>query len=102
MASRLHRINMWAFEQEGGRLELLVHSNEKGYYGIIENVFVEEEYRKKGVATRLIEEAKEKAELLDLYKIILTCSKDLVDFYKCRGFEWQENGQAYCMRIDCE
>ena len=97
---KVFNIKVWVFEEEGGRLEMIVHSNKKGRYGIIENIFVEKEYRNKGVATRLIEAAKDAAETAYLYKIVLTCSQDLMDFYKYRGFDWQVNGQAYCMRID--
>ena len=100
MTTKAYNIKVWVFEEEGGRLEMLVHSNQKGRYGIIENIFVEEESRNKGVATKLITSAKKVAATAYLYKIVLTCSKDLMDFYKCRGFEWQENGQAYCMRMD--
>ena len=97
---KVFNIKVWVFEKEGGRLEMIVHSNKKGRYGIIENIFVEKEYRNKGVATKLITAAKEAAATAYLYKIVLTCSQDLMDFYKYRGFDWQVNGQAYCMRID--
>ena len=100
MKTKVYNIKVWVFEEEGGRLEMIVHSNTKGRYGIIENIFVEKEYRNKGVATKLIEAAKDAAEAAYLYKIVLTCSQNLMDFYKYRGFEWQIRGQAYCMRID--
>ena len=100
MTIETYYVKVWVFKEEGGRLEMIVHSNDKGRYGIIENVFVEQAYRNKGIATKLIEEAKKTANTLDLYKVVLTCSQDLMDFYKYRGFDWQVNGQAYCMRID--
>ena len=100
MKTKVYNIKVWVFEEEGGRLEMIVHSNNKGRYGIIENIFVEKEYRNKGVATKLIEAAKDAAETAYLYKIVLTCNKDLMGFYKNQEFKWQENGQAYCMRID--
>ena len=94
-------VNLFTFKEKGkGQVEMVVLSNKKGYYGIIENVFVEEKFRGKGIATKLINEAKYLAETLKLYKIVLTCSDGLIDFYKGHGFEWQESGQAYCMRMD--
>tara|TARA_R110000824_G_scaffold9932_11_gene44143 strand:+ start:1654 stop:2010 length:357 start_codon:yes stop_codon:yes gene_type:complete len=94
-------VNLFTLKENGkGQLEMVVLSNKKGYYGIIENVFVEEKFRGKGVATKLMGEAKCLAETLRLYKIVLTCSEELIDFYKGYGFEWQEGGQAFCMRMD--
>ena len=100
MKTKVYNIKVWVFEEEGGRLEMIVHSNKRGRYGIIENIFVEEAYRNKGVATKLITAAKKAAATAYLYKIVLTCNKDLMGFYKNQEFKWQENGQAYCMRID--
>jgi len=96
----IHFFEMCLLEVEGGRLEMMINSNKRGRYGIIENVFVEQEHRNKGIATKLIQEAKKTANVLKMYKIVLTCSKDLMQFYSNQEFEWQENGQAYCMRID--
>tara|TARA_R100001443_G_scaffold4277_2_gene12602 strand:+ start:12200 stop:12556 length:357 start_codon:yes stop_codon:yes gene_type:complete len=94
-------VNLFTFTEKGkGKLEMVVLSNKKGYYGIIENVFVEQEFRRRGIAAKLINEAKCLAETLKLYKIVLTCSKDLIEFYENCGFEWQQDGQAYCMRSD--
>ena len=102
MKAKVYNIKVWVFEEEGGRLEMIVHSNKKGRYGIIENIFVEKKYRNKGVATKLIEVAKDAAAAAYLYKIVLTCGQNLMDFYKYRGFDWQVNGQAYCMRMDIQ
>jgi len=96
-------VNLFTFKEKGkGQVEMVVLSNKKGYYGIIENVFVEEKFRGKGIATKLINEAIYLADTLKLYKIVLTCSDELIDFYKGHGFEWQKHGQAYCMRMDFE
>ena len=83
-----------------GRLEIVVLMNQRGSYGIIENVFVKEEHRRSGVATKLIEAAKSIAVEKKLYKLVLTCSEELKPFYSKLGFGWQEDGQAYCMRLD--
>lgn len=93
---------VWIIEddQRRGRLEMVVLMNQKGSYGIIENVFVKKEHRKLGIATNLIEAAKSLAAEKKFYKIVLTCSEFLVPFYRKLGFEWQEEGQAYCMRLD--
>jgi len=93
---------LFHFKLEEGHLQMVIVHNKRGQYGIIENVFVEEKFRRRGVATRLVAEAVELAKKLGLYKITLTCNKSLVDFYKYRGFEWKENGQAYCMRMNLD
>ena len=87
-------------QDDRGKLEMVVMSNDKGSYGIIENVFVKKQHRGKGIASKLVEEAIVLARTKRFYKIVLTCSEDLISFYKALDFEWQEGGQAYCMRID--
>ena len=64
------------------------------------NAYVKEEYRGQGIASELVETAKSLAAEKKFYKIVLTCSEALLPFYKRLGFEWQEQGQAYCMRLD--
>ena len=100
--ARPTRAVVWIIEDEQhrGRLEMVVLINKKGSYGIIENVFVKEEYRGQGIASELVETAKSLAAEKKFYKIVLTCSEALLPFYKRLGFEWQEQGQAYCMRLD--
>ena len=94
-------ISLFVFKEEDkGSAEMVVIYNKRGYYGIIENVFVEPEYRGQGIARKLINEIKALAVTLDLYKIVLTCSQKLTSFYYNQGFEWQDDGQGYCMRID--
>lgn len=87
-------------DKDRGRLEMVVLKNDKGSYGIIENVFVKPKHRGKGIASALLEKAQELAKEKHFYKIVLTCSNELVEFYKKLGFEWQGSGQAYCMRVD--
>ena len=93
---------LWLLKDSEGRasLEIVVMFNKKGSYGIIENVFVEEKYRNKGIASLLVEEAKHLAVEKQFYKLVLTCSNELMSFYKKLDFKWQEDGQAYCMRLD--
>ena len=83
-----------------GELDLIIISNKKGDYGIIENVSIEEEYREKGLATELLEKTLEICKSMNLYKVVLTCSGPMISFYSERGFEWQADGQAFCMRAD--
>lgn len=72
-----------------GRLQLIVNTNlqDGSEYGIIENVFVEKEYRNKGIATSLIERAIEYSKESGLYKIVLNCSDKNVDLYHKCGFK---------------
>ena len=101
METSRKNVSLFVFKEEDkGSAEMVVLYNKKGYYGIIENVFVEPEHRGKGIAKKLINEMKALAVTLDLYKIVLTCSEKLTSFYYGQGFEWQDDGQGYCMRID--
>ena len=104
--NKIYRIPFWARlwkfadSESRGSLELVVLQNKKGSYGIIENVFVKEEFRNQGIASSLIKEAIETSKQKGFYKITLTCADDLTYFYAKLGFAWHPLGQSHCMRID--
>lgn len=64
--------------------------------GLIEDIWTDENYRQRGLASkimkRLIEIAKEK----DCYKCVLVCSNENKNFYSKLGFKEHQNG----MRLD--
>ena len=95
-------VRLWRLtdSERRGKLELVTMQNDKGSYGIIENVFVEEEHRGQGIASQLIAEAINLAKEKNFYKITLTCSEDMVYFYARHGFSWHMLGQSHCMRIN--
>jgi len=97
-----HWARLWRFidTDRRGSLDLVTLQNPRGSYGIIENVFVKEEFRNQGIASSLIKEAIQTAKEKNLYKITLTCADEMISFYSKFGFEWKNSGQGYCMRID--
>ena len=70
-------------------------------YGLLEDVFVEEEYRGKGIGKELVKRVIEKAKELGCYKLIATSrfGREIVHkFYENLGFKkW-----GYDFRIDLE
>ena len=93
---------LWKFtdSERRGNLDLVVLQNIKGSYGIIENVFVKEEFRQQGIASSLVKEAIQTAREKGFYKITLTCADELTYFYAKFGFSWHPLGQSHCMRLD--
>ncbi|MCK9319849.1 GNAT family N-acetyltransferase [Methanoculleus sp.] len=64
------------------------------YLGVIEEVFVKKEYREKGIATKLMNEALDYAKELNLDCVELTTNKNIryvLDFYKKLGFYDRDN-----------
>lgn len=64
-------------------------------YGLIENVVTHADFRKRGLGTRLLDIACEKAWAADCYKIMLmTGSKrpETLAFYRAAGFESSKTG----------
>ena len=91
---------LFNFKLREGSLQMVILQNKRGQYGIIENVFVEEEFRGRGIATKLVKKAIDTARKFGLYKITLTCSEDLTSMYTKMGFKWYSSGQSHCMRIN--
>lgn len=56
----------------------------------IEDVVVDQKYRKFGIGKFLVEKAIEISKQFDCYKIILDCSKTSVDFYTKCGFKLKD------------
>lgn len=61
----------------------------------IEDVVVDKDYRKQGIAAGLINEILNEAIINQYYKVILHCSDDLIGFYKKFGFYEWANGMRY-------
>lgn len=68
----------------------------KGPVGLIEDVWTHEEYRKRGLASRLVLRLIELAKELGCYKVNLSCADHNINFYKSLGFEVYQNN----MRIN--
>ena len=56
-------------------------------YGRIEDVIVKNEYRNKGIGTKLINFIINYCKKYKFFKISLTCSSDLIKFYEKNNFE---------------
>ncbi len=95
------RITVTENDKEIGRVWLYVlHNNlHKEPYGLLEDVFVEEEHRSKGVGKKLVQEAMEEAKKIGCYKLIANTrsSKEVVcAWYEKMGF----NKHGVEFRID--
>ncbi|MEK6760810.1 MAG: GNAT family N-acetyltransferase [Nanoarchaeota archaeon] len=89
-ASKAFRFSRLEEGVEIGRAYLFIIRNdlhEKPYYGLLEDVFVHEKYRKIGVAKKLIGEIIEEAKRQECYKLILRCNPNLREFYNSLGFK---------------
>lgn len=51
------------------------------------NVYTAPEYRNRGMATRLVQAAKNYCQKKDVRALYLLCEKDMIPFYEKRGFE---------------
>lgn len=93
------------FEQSGktvGRAYLYVIYNDlhKKPYGYLEDVFVEEEFRGKGIGGQLVKAVIEEAKARGCYKLVGTSRHsrpEVHDFYKKLGFE--EYGKEFRMDL---
>lgn len=84
--------HIFVIEKDGiiiGTLKVLIeyklHNNFRPV-GHIEDVVIHESHRKQGIGTLFIEHANRVCVEHHCYKIVLTCNKDNVDFYKHSGF----------------
>ena len=66
-------------------IECKLHNNLR-HVGHIEDVVVHKSYRNRGLGKLLIEYAKEISINHNCYKIVLSCNKDNIEFYKRSGF----------------
>lgn len=64
--------------------------------GLIEDVWTHEDYRKKGLASRIVLGLLGLAKQLGCYKVNLSCADHNINFYKSLGFEVYQNN----MRIN--
>lgn len=55
--------------------------------GFIEDVIVHRDYRRQKIGTSLIKLLIEEAKQANCYKIVLSCKKEITEFYKKIGFE---------------
>lgn len=65
------------------------------YLGHIENIFVSEEYRNKGIGKEIVKCLCKYANEKKCYRIDLSCEDYLIAFYKNLGFD----KQLYCMSM---
>ena len=65
------------------------------YLGHIENIFVDEKYRNKGIGKQIVEYLVNYAREKLCYRIDLACEDKLINFYKGFGF----NKQLICMSM---
>jgi GNAT superfamily N-acetyltransferase len=65
------------------------------YLGHIENIFVSEEYRNKGIGKEIVKCLCKYANEKKCYRIDLACEEQLIPFYKRLGFD----KQIYCMSM---
>jgi GNAT superfamily N-acetyltransferase len=73
-----------------GFLYLIRNDLHERPYGLIEDVFVEEEHRKRGIGTRIIKALVQEAGKRNCYKVIFTSRNskpELHQFYEKLGFE---------------
>jgi glucosamine-phosphate N-acetyltransferase len=64
------------------------------YAGHIEDIVVDTEFRKNGIAKTLLHKLVELAKQHNCYKIILDCKKELEPFYEKNGFEYRGTQMA--------
>ena len=81
----------WSAESQEviGTVTLLIEQkfiHRGGQVGHIEDVSVRVGYEKMGVGTALVQHAKEQAQKLGCYKVILNCADHLIPFYESLGF----------------
>lgn len=74
-------------------------SHECGSAAHIEDVVVDEEYRKLNIGKKLIEIAINKAREENCYKVMLTCFEHNVPFYEKLGFEVHDVGMRLELNI---
>lgn len=63
--------------------------------GFIEEVIVDNQYRKKGVGEELIRFVIEEAKKVGCYKVTLSCFDELISFYTKCGFFKENNTMRY-------
>lgn len=71
------------------KIPTLLHGG--GYFGQIENVVVNPQFRNQGIGKKLIERCVERATKDNLYKVVLNCSDKNKEFYEKCGFHWNFN-----------
>lgn len=71
-------------------LYLILNDSHKEPYGLLEDLLVKEEHRKKGIGSTLVKEALEEAKRLNCYKVIGTsrmAREDVHRFYEKLGMK---------------
>jgi glucosamine-phosphate N-acetyltransferase len=64
--------------------------------GLIEDIWVHENYRKTGIGKNIMENLIELAKKRDCYKVVLICAEHNIGFYEKCGFHLHQHG----MRIN--
>ena len=63
--------------------------------GLVEDVWVHEEYRKRGLGKQIMEQLLEIAKSKNAYKVILLCAEHNITFYEKCGFHQHQKGMRY-------
>lgn len=80
-----------------GTISILIEPkfiHDRSYVAHIEDVVVDDRYRKLGVGKMLISKAIEISKSYKCYKIILDCNKVCINFYKNCGFQEKDQQMA--------
>jgi len=96
------RITARAADHEVGRLYLYVLLNDlhAGPFALIEDVFIREEHRGKGLAKQLVKAAVEEARRLGCYKVVMTSRYSKPEVHEIYGkLGFVEHGKEFRMDL---
>ena len=93
-ASKAFRFSKLEEDVEIGRAYLFIIRNDlhKKPYGLLEDVFINENYRGKGVATELVQEVIREAQRQECYKLICNAKIGVHGLYTQLGFRVSDLG----------
>ena len=86
------------FRQEGIALHYRYANMTKGRVGQITNVWVDEAFRRQGIATEMVRQLMEKA-ASETGMVCLNSSETAVNMYKAIGFEGKANYLVYYFAV---
>ncbi|MEM4274770.1 MAG: GNAT family N-acetyltransferase [Candidatus Nitrosocaldaceae archaeon] len=66
----------------------------------IHKVYTAEKYQRQGFATKLLNDAINKAKEMNCYKVFLVCDDKLVDFYERLGFFIDQHSMRYNVEVN--
>ena len=84
-----------------GYLYLIKNSRNQNPYGLIEDVFVEETHRGKGIGTKIIKKLLDEAERNKCYKVLATSRYEREKVHKLYArLGFREHGKEFRLEID--